>query len=94
MVLGRATEHARTADVDVLDGIVQGGAWLGNGLPKRVEVDDHQVNRRDAVLCHGGFVRGVTADVQQTAVHFGMQSFDAAVQYFRKTGVFTDVFDR
>jgi hypothetical protein len=46
------------------------------------------------VLLGCGFVLGVAADVEQAAVDFRVQRFDAAIHHFREAGVVADVFDR
>lgn len=50
MVLGRAAEHGRAADVDVLDGVLEGAVRLRDGGFERVEVHDDEVDELDAVL--------------------------------------------
>ena len=49
-VLRRRAHHRRAADVDVLDRVFERAAGLGDGGLERVEVDDQQVDRADAVL--------------------------------------------
>ena len=50
VVLGRGADHGRAADVDVLDGVFQRHAGLGDGRGEGVEIDADQIDGRDAVL--------------------------------------------
>jgi hypothetical protein len=93
VVFGGAAKHGGAADVDIFDGVVQGDIGFGDSLFEGVEVDDDEVDGLDAVFAGGGFVTGVAADVEQTAVDFGVKRFDAAIEHFGKTGVLADVFD-
>ena len=94
MILGRAAQHGRTADVDVLNRIMQAHVGLGHGGFEGIEIHHHQVNRRNAVRFHRALVRGVATNVEQAAVDKGMQRLHAAVEHLRKAGVIADVLDR
>jgi len=85
VVLGGGADHGGTADVDVLDAVVEARA-LRHGLLERVEVDDEQVDRGE---CRGPAWRGmlgIGADRQQAAMDLGMERLDAAVHHLRKAG--------
>ena len=87
VILRRAAQHRRPADVDVLDRLFARHTAAGHGLFKGVEVDHHQIDRRDAMrrrLCLVG--RKITAE-EQPAMDHGVQRFDPAVEHFRKTGM-------
>ena len=43
---------------------------------------------------HGSLVLPVAANVEQPAVHLGVQGLDAPVQHLRKAGQLADVLDR
>ena len=66
-------------------------ARLVRRLLKRVQIDHHHVDRLDPVLLHRGHMLLVPADVQNAAVHLGMQRLYAAVQHLRKSGQIADV---
>ena len=85
VVLGGGADHGGAADVDVLDAILVGRALRDSGL-EGIEVHDEQIDLRDVVREHGGFMLGVFADREQAAVHLGMQRLDTAVHHFRKAG--------
>jgi len=53
-------------------------------LLERVQIDDQQVDRRDAVLGHHRFVNAAAAE--QTAVHLRMQRLDAAIHDLGEAG--------
>ena len=83
-VLRGGAQHARTADIDVLD--ADGGIGAGgDGLLERIQVHDDHVDHADAMLRCLGHVRGVGALGQKTAVHLRMQGFHAAVHHLGKT---------
>jgi hypothetical protein len=56
MVLRGGADHRGTADVDVLDGVIDRRVLARDGLLERVQVDGEQVDRLDAVFAHGHFV--------------------------------------
>ncbi len=85
VVLGCRANHRRAADIDVLDGVRQGAARLGNGGRERVQVDRHQVDGPDAVFGHDRAVEITTAE--DAAVDLRMQGLDPAIHHLRKTGV-------
>ena len=85
VVLGRGADHRRSADVDVLDAVVEGRALRDRRL-ERIEIDHQQIDRRDAVLLHRCRVRGVVADRQQAAMHLRMQRLHPAVHHLGKAG--------
>ncbi len=85
VVLGRGAHHRRAADVDVLDRILEAAIGIGDGLLERVEVDDDQVDRLDAVLAHHRVV--FAAAPEDAAVDFRMQCLDAAGHHLREAGV-------
>ena len=93
-VFRRGPDHRRPADVDVFDRIVERAAGLGNRLAKRIEIDDDQVDGRNAVGRQRGAVLGQIASRENAAVDLGMQRLDAAVQHFGKARVTPDVGDR
>jgi len=74
MILGRRAHHGGSADVDVLDRIFDRAAGLRDRRAT-VEVDDDQVDRRDVVLAHDGFVDAASAE--QAAVNLRVQRFYA-----------------
>ncbi len=93
MVLRRGADHRRAADVDVLDAVVIACAPRDRVL-ERVEVDDEEIDRGDAVGRHGARMLFVGADREQAAMDFRMQRLDAAVHHLRKPGEIGDVAHR
>src|SRR5213076_675232 len=82
MVLRGRAEHRGAPDIDLLDRLLEGDAGLRDRLAERIEVDDHQVDRRDAVLRERGAVSGMGATGEQAAVHLGVQGLHAPVHHF------------
>ena len=85
MVLRRATDHRRAADVDILDNLVP-LCTLGDGLGEGVEIDDHQIDPGDIMFFHRGDMAGIVAPGEQTAVHFRMKRLHPAVHHFGEVG--------
>jgi hypothetical protein len=59
-----------------------------DGLGKRIEVNDHHIDRRDTVLLHDAVI--LTATAEDAAVYFRMQGLHASIHHFRETGVVRD----
>jgi hypothetical protein len=72
VVLGRSAEQSDTADIDLLDGLVNGDVDLGDGLLEGVQVSDDEVNLGDLLL---GEVLLVGFDVagKDTTVNSGVE---------------------
>ena len=85
VVLGRRPHHRRPADVDQLD------ARVGR---ERVQVDDDQRDRLDAVLGEVGAVRLVVEVGEDAAVHLRVERHDAMAEDRREPGEIGDVGDR
>ncbi len=92
-ILGGRADHGGAADIDVLDQFFEGDSGLGRGFLEGVEIHDDHVDGGDAVLGDGGDVLGIFAAMEDAAVDFGMKRLDAAVEHFRESGEFGDVFD-
>ena len=93
MIFRRAADHRRTADVDILDHLLEGAA-APQRLLERIEIDDEQIDRRDIMGQHRRLMRGIFAYRQQPAVNARMQRLHAAVHHFRKAGQLRRVLDR
>ena len=85
VVLGGRADHAGAADVDVLDHLVAVRA-ASHGRLERVEVDDDEVDRANAVLVHRRRVRRIVAHGQKPAVNHRVQGLDPAVHHLGKAG--------
>ena len=86
-------DQRRAADVDVLDALVEAGA-LRDGRLERIEIDDQQIDRRDAVRRGLRLVLSAAAHGQQAAVHLGMQRLHAAVEHLGKARELGDILHR
>ena len=62
-----------------------GRSGVRRRLRERIEIDDHEVDRRDAVRRHGRQVVGTMPARQDAAVHLRMQGLDAAVHHLGET---------
>jgi hypothetical protein len=93
VVLRRRAQHRRAADVDVLDGVGQADARLGDRLAERVEVHHDQVDGLDAVLGHLLLVVG-DGPAEQAAMDARVQRLHAPVEDLGRAGVRGDGLDR
>src|SRR5690606_1636360 len=64
-----------------------------DGLAKRVEVHDQQIDAFDAVLIQSLHVFGAVTTGQQTAVDLRVQRLDPPIQYFGRTRMLGDFGD-
>ena len=85
VVLGRRADHRRAADVDILDDRVAVGA-AHHGLEERVEIDDDEVDRSDAVLLHRRRMLGIVAHAEQAAVDLRVKRLHPPVHHLGKAG--------
>ena len=79
MVLGRGTEHAGAANVNVLDALLERTALRDGGL-ERIQVEDGHVNDTNVVVEHVLLVLSVAAHGEDAAVDLGVEGLDATVQ--------------
>lgn len=93
VVLGGGADHRRAADVDLLDTLVGRGA-RGDGLPERVEVDDHEAEWLHAELGKLFAVRLEPQVGEDPGVHARVQGLDPAVQALGEAGELLDLGDR
>lgn len=93
VVFRSTAQHRGAADVDVFDGFFQCHAFALDGLLKRIEIDDHEVDGGDGVLGGLGLVLGIVAFLQEATVDFRVESFHAALEKFGCAGVVGDIDD-
>ena len=86
VVLGRPANHAGAADVDVLDGVREGGPGIRHCLLEGVERHHHQVDWTDAVLRQRRHVLGQRPPGQDAAVDLGVERLHPAVEHLGKAG--------
>ena len=92
MIFCRRANHRRAADIDILDAVFFGRAFV-DGRFERIEIDHQEIDRGDAVVLHAAGVIGVIADREQAAMHVGMQCLDPPIHHFRKACEIGDVAD-
>ena len=91
MVLRGGSHHRRAADVDLFDAFVDGGARV-DGLGERIQVDDHQFERRDAEFFQRGDVVHLALIGKQAGADLaGAQVLDPPVEHLGEAG---DLFHR
>ena len=89
-VLRGGAHHRGPADVDRLDDIRLARLPPGGHVPERVEVDDHEIDRLDAVLGQRGLVALVVATREQRAVDTRVQRLHATAEHLRDAGQVLD----
>ena len=72
-ILGSRAHHARAADIDFFDQVVERRVGVGSRSLERVEVHGHHVDEADAVRSGGREVLGVVASREDAAVHQRVQ---------------------
>ena len=87
VILGRGTNHRRTADVDVFDGQFKRAIRPCDRLFERIEIHTDDVNRVDAVIGNRlhVFRHGTTS--KNAGVNVWIERLDATVKHFRETRV-------
>jgi len=91
VVLRRRADHGRAADVDVLDGLLDGAAGLCHGVLEAVEIDDHHVDHLDAVRPGRLHVLLVVAKREQAPVDLRVQGLEPSVHHLRESRVGRDI---
>ena len=83
VILGRAADHGRATNIYVFDAVIEIGT-LRNSRFERVEIDRHQINRRNVMGRHLRHMLGQIAPAQNAAMHLRHQCFHASIKDFRK----------
>ena len=91
MVLGCRPNEARAADVDQLDGIGRPAVGLRDDRLEGIEIDDHRIDRPDAVAGHDVDVIGTVAAIEEPGEDVGMERLHPAVEDLGETGDCRDV---
>ena len=93
VILGRAAQHRRAADVDVLNGFLEMNVLLGDGLLKRIQVHHDEIDHVDAMGFRGGLVVGLVATREEAAMNLRMECLHAAFHHLGKAGVLAHLGD-
>src|SRR6188474_3466186 len=93
MVFGGTPQHGGASNINVFDGFVKKDTLSGYSLFEWIKIDDHQVDRLDAICNRGSFMTWVSSDKEQPAMNFWVQGFYPAVHHFRKSSVRTYIND-
>ncbi len=88
MIFCGGTDHRWSANIDVFDCVFEGAVGPRNGGFKGIQIDDHQINRRNVVVRHHAVIRA-----QNSAMNFRVQRFNAAVHHLGKARVVRDFDD-
>ena len=86
VVLRRAAQHRRAADVDVFNRFLQRHVRFGDGFAERIQVDHEQVDGLNIVFARLPLVPGVVTQMEQAAVDARMERLDAARKNLGKPG--------
>ena len=93
-ILSGGADHGRSADIDILNQVIEGDVGIGGGFFEGIQIHHDHVDGLNAVLGDGGGVSGIFAAMQNAAMHLGMQSFDAAIEHLGEAGELGNIFDR
>ena len=93
MVLGGGAQEGGAADVDVLEGVLEGDAGAGDGGLEGVEVDGDEVDGRKAAEGELLGVLGEVAAGEDAGVDGGVEGLDAAVEHLGEAGEVGDLPD-
>ena len=91
VILGRGADHRRTADVDLLDELVERDARTLRGRRKRIEVHHHELERADRRGAQRVAVLVAPGIREDPGMDAWMQCLDAPVEHLRKPGHTGDV---
>ena len=91
MVLGRRADHRRTADIDVLDGLLLAHPGVGDRLFERIEVHANEVDRLDPLVLERLHVVGQVPPRQQRRVQPWVERLDPSAKDLRRAGELRDV---
>ena len=89
MVLGRAAQHGRPTDIDLLDRFGKQDVGLCNRLLKRVEVNHHQIDQGNARLFGLTQMILVVTQAEQPTVYLGVQGLNPAIHHLRESRMLT-----
>ena len=90
MVFCSASDHSRTAHIDILDAgriVIR----LCNRFLKRIQIHNKQIDGANAMRQHGCFMLRIAPNGEKPAMNFRMQRFDTTIHHFRKTGQVRDI---
>ena len=90
VVFGGGADHGRAADIDILDAGFEIGAF-GDRFTKWIQIDHHQIDRRNIVFFGRLLMIFQITALQQPAMNFWMQRFHPPIHHFRKAGVIADL---
>ena len=87
VILGGAPDHAGTADINLLDGLIEGDPLPGDGGLEGIEVDGDEIDGFDAKPVCVGSVGLEIAPEEQAPVDPGVEGLHPAVEAFWRSGV-------
>src|SRR6185436_8894789 len=93
-ILRRGANHRGTADIDLFNGFFSRHARARDCLRKRIEIYNHEIDRLNSLLLHGGDMLRIVANPKQAAVYTWMKGLHASVHHFWKARYVRDVAHR
>ena len=91
-ILGRRTDHGRTANIDILDAILVTGAGR-HCRRKRIKIDANEIDWGNAVFFHLAQMSRKIATPQNATMYLRHQRLDATIKDFREAGMFGNILD-
>src|SRR5574337_1519356 len=77
-------DEAWSADIDLLDGLFEGGVRSGNSGLEGVQIDDDEIDGRNAEFVQLPLVLLVASPRQDTGMNPRVECLDSPVQHFRE----------
>src|ERR1700738_1087239 len=84
IILARAPQHRRPANIDLLDRLFQRHVRLGHRVLERIEVNHCKIDWFNLVSCRLPSVIWIVSEKQQSAVYLRVESFDSSAQNLRE----------
>ena len=90
-ILGCRTQHRRTANVDILDCLLDRHTLLLNRLTEGIEIHADHVDKLDLILLEGLQVALIVTTSQQTAMHLRVERLDTTITNLREARYIADI---
>ena len=90
MILRRRTDHRRTADVDVFNGVLKRAVGLGDRLFERIKIHADDVDRVNGMSLKRSHVFRDGTTGENAGMNLGIERLNATVQHLRETRIVGD----
>ena len=91
VIFSRRTNHGRTTDINVLNGIFKGAIRFGDGLCERIKIDHNQIDGANLIRLGLLKMAGVITAIQNATMNLRMQRLHATTKDLRAAGIGGDI---